>query len=273
MHHMDNLAYTSERVNPSWYGGTANEYLIYLFHVATYRFAQRFAVDCHVLDYGCGTGYGANMLAETANSVVGIDKTEDVIQHAKVNYEQTNLTFERTKPAEESSLSFGEDTFDLVVSSQVIEHVLDVDAFFSEIRRVLRPGGRVVIATPNRATRLFWFQQPWNRHHVTEFSQDGLQQAMTQHYSKVEVLGMTGEQDILAMELRRTNRMCWLSLPFTLPFMPDRFRQVGLQTAKRCIEKFRRRQRGERRTFEFDESAIVIGEYNAGCVNLVALGQ
>ena len=78
-------------------------------------------------------------------------------------------------------LPFDDGAFDAVVSFQVIEHVPSVDAYLAEVARVLRPGGTFLCATPDRVTRLFARQRPWNRWHLEEFTQAGLAAAVSRH--------------------------------------------------------------------------------------------
>jgi ubiquinone/menaquinone biosynthesis C-methylase UbiE len=53
---------TGERVIEEFYRSSPGNYLIYLFHMATYNFARDYVVDKHVLDYGCGSGYGTHLV-------------------------------------------------------------------------------------------------------------------------------------------------------------------------------------------------------------------
>jgi SAM-dependent methyltransferase len=268
------LDYTSERVNPEWYRGSAADYLIYLFHIASYQFARQRTRDKRVLDYGCGTGYGASMLAENNTDVVAIDIDTQVIGYARTQYPQTNLTFETVEPAESGRLPYADASFDTVVSFQVIEHVKNVDRYLAEIVRVLRPGGEFISATPDRSARLFSMQQPWNMHHVTEFSASQLCNALDLHFGEVEMLGMSGDPDVLGIEYQRVNRMKWISLPFTLPYLPKTMRRFGLRSAKCALEFLRSRKACPAETnFGFDESAIEISAYSGSCANLVAVAR
>lgn len=268
------LDYTSERVNPEWYQGSAADYLIYLFHIASYRFAIQRTRGKQVLDYGCGTGYGSSMLAENSADVAGIDIDAEVIDYAKNQYSQSNLTFKTVDPAESGRLPYPDGSFDTVVSFQVIEHVQNVDRYLEEIARVLRPGGEFISATPDRSARLFSMQQPWNMHHVTEFSASQLSDSLEQHFGEVEILGMSGDPDVLDIEYQRVNRMKWISLPFTLPCLPKAMRNFGLRSAKYALEFLRSRKACSTETdFGFDESAIEISAYSGSCANLVAVAR
>src|SRR5579859_5097753 len=100
-----------------------------------------------VLDAGCGSGYGAEVLAREAREVFGIDNSSDAIDYARQHYRGANLRFERAScleiPAPDASI-------DLVVAFELIEHLADWRAFLREIRRVLAPAGQFLVSTPNR---------------------------------------------------------------------------------------------------------------------------
>ena len=97
-----------------------------------------------VLDLGCGEGTFAAILAEAGAAPVGVDIAEVALQRARALH--PTLDF-RLSPAE-GPLPVDDADVDVVWASEVIGHVVDTAAFFSEIRRVLRPGGRVLITTP-----------------------------------------------------------------------------------------------------------------------------
>ena len=101
-----------------------------------------------VLDIACGEGYGANLLAFVASKVIGVDLDAGTIAHAKAKYRRRNLHFVQGScteiPCEDHSI-------DLVASFETIEHISEHDAFLSEIKRVLAPGGILVISSPHKA--------------------------------------------------------------------------------------------------------------------------
>jgi 2-polyprenyl-3-methyl-5-hydroxy-6-metoxy-1,4-benzoquinol methylase len=263
---------TGERVVVEDYRSTPEQYLIYLFHAVSYRFAERWTEGREVLDCGCGSGYGTAGAAAGATSVVGVDVSRQAIEHARANFSAPNLAFEPTE--EEQPLPFPDRSFDTVLSFQVIEHVRHPDAHLSEIRRVLRPDGHLVLTTPDRRTRLFPAQRPWNRWHRTEYGERSLRRLLTPHFDAVELLGMSGSEDVLGIELRRTRRARWLMLPATLPLYPDRVRTRALAQVQRLREaRASRSAAPEPRDFDFDESALRIAPGAWPAVNLVAVAQ
>jgi glycosyltransferase involved in cell wall biosynthesis/2-polyprenyl-3-methyl-5-hydroxy-6-metoxy-1,4-benzoquinol methylase len=100
-----------------------------------------------ILDYGCGTGDHITFpLARAAHEVLGIDIHEPSILEARRRYALPNLTF-RTADAQ-SLLSDGL-SFDVIVCSEVLEHLDDPSGLLGIFRRLLRPGGALIITTPN----------------------------------------------------------------------------------------------------------------------------
>lgn len=97
------------------------------------------------LDAGCGDGrYVRALEAELPERITGTDISERILETARAAVPRAELV-----QANLESLPFADDTFDLVLCSQVIEHVLDASAGLSELTRVLRRGGVLVISTDN----------------------------------------------------------------------------------------------------------------------------
>jgi len=104
---------------------------------------------CRVLDIGCGLGGAAVMLAgdHGAAHVTGIDIAADLLDHARARVAARGLgdriAFEAVRPG---PFRFGDASFDVVFTKDVICHVEDKPAQFREIARVLKPGGRLIMA-------------------------------------------------------------------------------------------------------------------------------
>ncbi|GFP31231.1 class I SAM-dependent methyltransferase [Candidatus Hakubella thermalkaliphila] len=133
-----------ERMVPTKKGG---EYL-FKIHLSLYDFAQPYTVNKIVLDAGCGYGYGSYYWASNgAKNVVGIDISDEAIQYAKKQYHLENLEY---RIMNVTNLDFPDESFDVVCSIEVIEHLEEYERHLLEIRRVLRPGGILVLSTPNK---------------------------------------------------------------------------------------------------------------------------
>jgi SAM-dependent methyltransferase len=154
------LPLTGERTAP----GIWHENYWFRRHEAAYAFATGL-VRGRVLEIGCGEGYGAARLAETASALLAIDYDALTIRHAARTYRRTQ--FARANLA---ALPVRDATIDLVVSLQVIEHVWLPGQFLGECHRVLAPGGRLLLSTPNRLTFSPDRDAPTNLFHTHEFT-------------------------------------------------------------------------------------------------------
>lgn len=264
-----NLEPTGERMIMEHYKSSPEDYVIYLLHIATYRFAEQFTQGKRVLDFGCGSGYGSAQIAQTASHVTAVDVAEDAVAYAREQFPRENLEFRAIDPA--ARLPFENASFDTVLSFQVFEHVIDTAHYLTEIRRVLAPQGRLVLVTPDRSTRLLPLQRPWNRWHVHEYGNRELADTLSRHFSEVEVLGMTAKPEMIGIELRRCNKTKWMTLPFTLPIMPDSWRVAALNTIHRVRGKSVRT--GVAREYPFTIDDVRIEADAAPSVNLVALAS
>lgn len=194
------LSKSGERLLPEQVG-SRDEYLQYLRHVFAYRWAAReLAGSGRVLDLGCGEGYGTRLLAEAVDRIVGLDVDKEVIAHAGRERASANCRFRRY---DGRLLPLETGSFDAAVSFQVIEHVADGRAFASEAARVLRPGGRLLLSTPNRLTRLGPGARPWNRFHVREYGPADLAALLGRFFGEVRVCGITACPEVYGIEMAR----------------------------------------------------------------------
>jgi|GEM_PF-530368 len=119
-------------------------------HIARYHLACTFVRPGDVvLDAACGLGYGSAVLASCtpAGRIIGIDASRYAVEYARANYALPGVEF---READVADLGFLPDhSVDYVVSMETLEHLPDPESFLAEIRRVLRPGGRVVVSVPN----------------------------------------------------------------------------------------------------------------------------
>jgi len=156
------LPWTGERYLPDVHGG------IELEHLHRYLFARQFATGKRVLDIASGEGYGSALLAQSAASVVGVDIAAEAIEHASGKYQAHNLEY---KLGSCSAIPLPDSSVDVVVSFETIEHHYEHDEMMREIKRVLVPGGLLVISSPDK---LEYSDRPGysNEYHVKELYRD-----------------------------------------------------------------------------------------------------
>jgi ubiquinone/menaquinone biosynthesis C-methylase UbiE len=167
-------------------------------------------VSGRVLEIGTGTGYGVDIIAPNASEFVTLDK----YRSERVDSLPANVRFvEATVPP----LPFEDETFDYVVSFQVIEHIKHDKHLVSEVMRVLRPGGKFIVSTPNKPMSLT--RNPW---HVREYTAEELSQLLSD-FSSVEQLGVAGNERVWeyyrhnAESVRRIMRFDILRMQWWLP--------------------------------------------------------
>jgi 2-polyprenyl-3-methyl-5-hydroxy-6-metoxy-1,4-benzoquinol methylase len=138
----DVMPFTGERMVPEGAGiDTVWE------HLYRYRLAARYVRGKDVLDVACGEGYGTAALAAAgARSVIGVDVDEATCAYARRRYTRYGIDIRRGNATD---LPLEARSVDVVVSFETIEHVPRPAEFLDECCRVLRPGGLVIVSTPN----------------------------------------------------------------------------------------------------------------------------
>jgi len=155
-------------------------------HFSRYALASLYCRRKRVLDAGCGAGYGAAHLAQSAERVSAIDISSEAICDARRRYPIANLQFE---VASVTSMPFADASFDLITAFEVIEHLDDWNRFIAEAARVLTPEGIALMSTPNReyytASRGSAGPNPF---HVHEFTAMEFETALRAVFPSVTVL-------------------------------------------------------------------------------------
>ena len=103
-----------------------------------------------ILDLGCGNGISARLLNQADFDVVGTDISPLFLKEAR-NWENSRLRYQVCDVLE---LPFESDTFDVICSNELVEHLPDVETALREMIRVVRKGGRIVISGPNLCSPL-----------------------------------------------------------------------------------------------------------------------
>lgn len=149
-------------------------------HLARYDLAKPLCKDKVVLDIACGTGYGTSILAQVAQTIDGVDIDKDAIELAKKSYVKSNLTY---TVGDGTTIPFEDNMFDVVISFETIEHIVEYHNFLKEIKRVLKPGGVLLMSTPNYKGELVK-----NTYHVTNFDTNTFVGSVKQHFDVQSVM-------------------------------------------------------------------------------------
>jgi SAM-dependent methyltransferase len=174
------LDFTGERFTPEcvreiWYE-----------HWHRYAWALPLAAGRRVLDAACGEGYGSALLSRSAASVVGLDADADTVGHAARRYAgRPGLSF---RHGSVTAIDAADASFDLVVSFETIEHLLEQSAMLDEFRRVLAPDGVLLLSSPDRIAYNAQAAEP-NPYHVRELDRDELLGLLRPRFAAIELYG------------------------------------------------------------------------------------
>ncbi|MTI30131.1 class I SAM-dependent methyltransferase [Xanthovirga aplysinae] len=152
-------------------------------------------IQGELLEIGCGEGRGVELLAPKSESYLALDKISEVIDRLRQKYPHVNFQQAFVPPFK----GIADNSFDVIVSFQVIEHIEDDKYFLQEIQRVLKPGGKAIITTPNIKQTLT--RNPW---HEREYTAQELNTLCSPIFSKVDMKGIAGSARM--MEYHEKNR-------------------------------------------------------------------
>lgn len=159
-------------------------------------FAKFLTAKDLVLDLGCGNGQNTLKAAKIAKRVIGVEIDQRLLKQAnffKGQKKIKNVQFKKDNL--EKKLKFGTNTFDKVMLLDVLEHLHARDQILAEIRRILKPGGLLLLAVPNSGTSWKKLQRSVGLNsfadpdHKIEFSQDTIAKLLTEHNFKIRHLG------------------------------------------------------------------------------------
>ena len=165
--------FTHECVREIWYE-----------HFHRYVMAGELATGRHVLDAACGEGYGSAHLARSAATVIGVDISKEAVSHARERYRVDNLEFQ---VADVCRLPFEDDQFECIVSFETLEHLEDQSGLLNEFRRVLDPGGFLLISSPDKAVYSDRHQTE-NEFHVRELYREELESLLAEQFPACRLL-------------------------------------------------------------------------------------
>jgi 2-polyprenyl-3-methyl-5-hydroxy-6-metoxy-1,4-benzoquinol methylase len=175
------LALTGERTLPD----VPEENYWYRRHLVVYEWIRARVGGLKVVDMACGEGYGAAVLARTAQEVIGVDANPEAHEHARLRYTGAGLRFERDMVE-----TFAQPC-DAIVFLQTIEHVTDPDAVLEHFKALVGDAGLVVLSTPNVLTLApagaVKSGNPW---HLKEYRPEEFRALCEAHFRTTEIFGL-----------------------------------------------------------------------------------
>lgn len=171
--------HTAERVSRT----DASDNYVFQRSILAYHYAAGL-VSGDVLEIGTGMGYGIDVIAPSATSYTTIDKS--------CAYDASLPENTRFQQMEVPPIGFADESFDYVISFQVIEHIKRDKDFVKEVSRVLRKGGKFIVSTPNAHMSLT--RNPW---HIREYTEQQLRNLLASDFSSIEAYGVNGNEKIM----------------------------------------------------------------------------
>ena len=171
-----------------------SENVIFQRHMIAYKEASKL-ISGTVLEIGCGEGYGISELVQFSKKYIGVDKfdtyiSEDIKKNNDIIFHKMEIP---------PLLNIEANSIDFVVTFQVIEHIQDDHYFLREIFRVLKPGGKLLLTTPNKLMSLS--RNPW---HIREYTPFEMKDILRKYFVKSEVKGVYGND--IVMEYYQKNK-------------------------------------------------------------------
>lgn len=158
-------------------------------HFDRYEFAKKYLKpDFVVLDAACGTGYGSEILSSSVKKVVGLEISDHALNWGRQHHKKENIEFKKAdlnKP-----IDLPDNYFDAIVSFETLEHVANQQNTLSEFKRVLKPGGILIISSPDREI-ITEKGGANNEFHINELSKSEFISLIKEYFEAEEIFGQT----------------------------------------------------------------------------------
>lgn len=164
-------------------------------HMERYLFACQFAQDKSILDIACGMGYSSKLFIDAgAISYHGVDINKDLINLASDTYTANNIKFE----VGDITTYDVDKLYDIITCFETIEHVSSYDTAISNLNSLLKPGGILLITSPNRIITspscINLNDIPSNKYHTQEFVPKELLAILNSHGFKADTDNLYGQR-------------------------------------------------------------------------------
>ncbi len=173
---------TAERVSQT----DASDNYVFQRSLLAYHYAAGI-VSGNVLEIGTGSGYGVEIISPKAKVFITVDKQEPPIDTSI--YQNVEFNCVTVPPLS----MFEPNSFDYVIMFQVIEHIKNDFLMLEEIHRVLKPGGRLIISTPNKKMSIT--RNPW---HIREYTVAGFKNFLGGFFQIENAEGVFGKKNVMA---------------------------------------------------------------------------
>ena len=154
--------------------------------LSAYVFSEKY-INGDVLELGCGEGRGIDIILNKSKSFTAIDKISEITERLSLKYPEEKFISSSFPPLN----SIEDNSFDTIVSFQVIEHIKNDELFIEEIYRILKPGGKALISTPN--IKMTLTRNPW---HIREYTSRQLQELAKKVFKKIIMKGISGNDKV-----------------------------------------------------------------------------
>jgi len=175
---MENLEWTGERLTTSLESVHG-----VIEHLHRYAIAQKITSNKIVLDIASGEGYGSFLISKNATKVYGVDVDEKSIYHAKTKYVSSdNIEF---IVGSTDAIPLADNSVDVVISFETIEHHDKHDLMMQEVTRVLKKDGLLLISSPEKS--IYNERDPNNPYHIKELNLNDFKDLLNRNFKKVKV--------------------------------------------------------------------------------------
>jgi ubiquinone/menaquinone biosynthesis C-methylase UbiE len=156
-----------------------------------------------ILEIGCGIGTVVHELSKKGHDIVGIDISGEAIEYGRKKYADISLEVQAAE-----TLPYEDESFNVVLSFDVFEHIAETDKHITEVRRVLRPGGYYLFQTPNKYSNIIyeilWTKSlQWRRYHPSLHSPGQLRRRMARHGFETRFVKMNPINEFTEKKLQK----------------------------------------------------------------------
>ena len=178
-----------------------------------------------VLEIGCGIGSVVFELSKQGYDVTGTDISRAAIAYGLKKYDDIRLEVQAAE-----TLPYADESFDVVLSFDLFEHIAQIDRHVGEVRRVLRPGGAYLFQTPNKYSNAIyetlWTKSlQWRRYHPSLHSPGQLKRRLARHGFTTRFIKMNPINEFTLKKLKKLGPLGWMIKHVNFRMMP-----LALQT-------------------------------------------